>query len=126
MNLTLTILLYAVAIGLLLKQWLTGAKQINKNPLYVSIAAVIFHAIFLYPSIFTSQGIDIGFFSALTFTAWLMATLLVIASFSLPISCLGLLVYPFALISIILRAISEQQHLLTHLLAPGLQTHILF
>lgn len=125
-NLTLSILLYAITIGLLLKQWLTEAKGLNKLPLYTGIAAVTFHAIFLYSTIFTPQGIDIGFFSALTFTAWLMATLLVIASFSLPISCLGLLVHPFALITLIFRAMSEQQHLLTDLLAPGLQTHILF
>lgn len=125
-NLTLSILLYAIAIGLLLKQWLSDTKRLNKYPLYIAVAAVTFHAVFLYSTLFTPQGIDIGFFSALTFTAWLMATLLVIASFSLPISCLGLLVYPFALLTLILRAISDQQHLLTDLLAPGLQTHILF
>lgn len=125
-NLTLPILFYAAAIGLLLRQWLTKSKGVNKYPLYAGIAAVIFHALALHPIMFTSQGIDIGFFSALTFTAWLMATLLVIASFSLPISCLGLLVYPFALITLILRATSEQQHLLTDSLASGLQAHILF
>lgn len=125
-NLTLSIFLYALSIGMLLKQWLATNKEPNKSPLYVAAVAVTFHAIALYGIIFTAQGIDIGFFSALTFTAWLMATLLVIASFSLPISCLGLLVYPFALVTLILRALSNQQHLLTDLLAPGLQTHILF
>ena len=125
-NLTISILLYATAIGLLLKQWLNTKADVNKYPLYVAGVAVIFHALALHTIIYTAQGIDIGFFSALTFTAWLMATLLVIASFSLPISCLGLLVYPFALITLILRAMSDQQHLLTDILAPGLQTHILF
>lgn len=125
-NLTLSILLYAVATGLLLKQWVAKTKGIEKSPLFVAIAAVAFHAFYIYSSTFTSQGIDIGFFSALTFTAWLMATLLVLASFTLPISCLGLLVYPFALITLIFRAMSEQQHLLTDLIVPGLQTHILF
>ena len=126
MNLTLSILLYATAMGLLLKQWLSKKEELNKYPLYSAAAAIIFHALTLHTIIFTAQGIDISFFSALSFTAWLMATLLVIASFSLPISCLGLLVYPFALATIILRAISDQQHILTGLLAPGLQTHILF
>ncbi len=125
-NLTISILFYAAAIGLLLKQWLAVKKGPDKYPLYVAAVAIIFHALALHSIIFTTQGIDIGFFSSLTFTAWLMATLLVIASFSLPIGCLGLLVYPFALITLILRAISDQHHLLTDLLAPGLQTHILF
>lgn len=128
-NLTLSILstlLYALAIGLLLKQWVYKVKGVEKSPLFAAIAAVTFHAIYIYSSTFTSQGIDVGFFSALTFTAWLMATLLVLASFTQPISSLGLLVYPFALISLIFRSISGQQHLLTDLFAPGLQTHILF
>lgn len=124
--LTLSILFYAIAISLLLKQWLATKTEPNKSPLYVAAVATLFHAVILYSTIFTAQGIDIGFFSALTFTAWLMATLLVIASFSLPIGCLGLLVYPFALVTLILRAISDQQHLLTDLLEPGLQAHILF
>ncbi len=125
-NLTLSILLYATATGLLLKQWLSTKKEQNRFALYATAVAVIFHAFMLHSIIFTAEGIDISFFSALTFTAWLMATLLVIASFSLPIGCLGLLVYPFALVTIILRANSDQQHILTGLLAPGLQTHILF
>lgn len=124
--LTLSILLYATATGLLLRQWLNKKEEQNNYSLYSAAVAIIFHALTVYTIIFTAQGIDISFFSALSFTAWLMATLLVIASFSLPISCLGLLVYPFALVSIILRAVSDQQHLLTGLLAPGLQTHILF
>ena len=125
-NLTLSILLYAAASGLLLKQWLSTKTAPNKLPLYIAVAAVTFHAISLLSIIFTAQGVDIGFFSALTFTAWIMATLLVIASFSLPIGCLGLLVYPFALVTLIFRNFSEQQHILTDALAPGLQTHILF
>ncbi len=124
--LTLSILLYAAATGLLLQQWIKQKKENNKRPLYVAALAVIFHALALQTIIFSPLGVDIGFFSALTFTAWLMATLLVIASFSLPIGCLGLLVYPFAFITLILRYSSEQQHLLTNVLAPGLQTHILF
>ena len=125
-NLTISIFLYAAATGLLLKQWLFSKNETSKQPLYFASLAVIFHALALYGILFTAQGVDIGFFSALTFTAGLMATLLVIASFTLPIGCLGLVVYPFALITLILRAYSEQHHLITDALQPGLQTHILF
>ena len=125
-TLTLSILLYLAATGLLVQQWLSVNKEQNKYPLYLASAAAFFHALILYSTIFTTQGIDIGFFSALTFTAWLMAALLIIASFSLPIGCLGLLVYPFALMTLFLRSLSEQQHLLTSKLAVGLEAHILF
>jgi len=124
-NFTLSILLYAVATGLLLKLWLSAKNQHNQTPLYVAMAAIIFHAITLYSTIITPHGIDISIYSALTFTAWLMATLLVIASFSWPIGCLGLLVYPFAFVTQILRLSSDQQYILTDLLTPGLQAHIL-
>lgn len=126
LNLTLSILFYAIATGLLLQQWLSSKQQQNHYPLYVAAVAILFHAFSLSSIIFTVQGIDIGFYSALTFTALLMATLLVIASFTLPIGCLGLLVFPFALLTLLLRGLSNQHHLLTNLLAPGLQTHILF
>lgn len=125
-NLTISIFLYAAATGLLLKLWLFSKNETSKQPLYFASLAVIFHAIALYGILFTAQGVDIGFFSALTFTAGLMAALLVIASFTLPIGCLGLVVYPFALITLILRAYSEQHNLITDALQPGLQTHILF
>jgi len=125
-NLTISILLYAIATGLLLKQWLSVFNGPVKLPSWIASAAVIFHMLALYPLMFTQQGIDIGFFSALTFTAWLMASLLVIASYTLPIACLGLLVYPFALVTIVLRLFSQQQHILSQSFSSGLQAHILF
>ena len=124
-NLILPIFLYALATVLLLKQWRLKEQQSN-TALHLATVAVIFHAVALYNIIFTAQGVDIGFFSALTFTAALMSLLLVVASYSLPIGCLGLLVYPFALITLILRATSEQHILLTDSFTSGLQTHILF
>lgn len=122
---TISILLYAIATGLLLKLWLSAKKESNQTPSYVALAAAFFHAFALYNVIFTPLGIDISFFSALTFTAWLMATLLVASSFSWPVGCLGLLVYPFALVTLILRLGSDQQYILTDILTAGLQTHIL-
>ncbi|MDH5395103.1 MAG: cytochrome c biogenesis protein CcsA [Gammaproteobacteria bacterium] len=126
LNITISILLYAAATGLLLKQWLFKTNAPSNLTLYGASIAVIFHAFSLYSLIFSAQGIDIGFFSALTFTAWLMALLLVVASSTLPIACLGLLVYPFALVSLLLRAFSDQQHILTDTLSKGLEAHILF
>lgn len=124
-SLIISVSLYAIATGLLLKQWLSVGKNQSSLPLYVAAAAVLFHAIGGYPTIFTQQGIDLGFFSALLFTNWLMVVLLVTASFSLPIGCLGLLVYPFAILTIVLRLTSEQQHILTQTLSTGLEAHIL-
>ena len=126
MTLNFSILLYLVATGLLIRQWLTAQDKKAHLAQYFVIAAVIFHGIALYSIIITNQGMDIGFFSALSFTAWLMATLLVVASFSLPVGSLGLLVYPFALISLVLRATSDTQNILTDQLTAGLEAHILF
>ena len=39
-NLTLSIILYAIAIGLLLKQWVSKTKGIEKSSLYAAIGAI--------------------------------------------------------------------------------------
>ncbi len=123
-----SILLYALATGLLLRLWRKKSGPVQKKSLSqpVVLLAIIFHGLYLYNIAYTPLGLDIGFFSTLSFIAWLMATLLVIASLTLPVGCLGLLVYPFALLSLLLRAFSDQQHLLTTSLSPGLEIHILF
>lgn len=125
-TLVISIVLYAIATGLLIRAWLGSNDKHNRLPTFTAMLAVILHAIGAFSTIFTSQGLDIGFFSALTFTAWLMAALLVLASLSLPIICLGLVVFPFALVTVILRLWSEQPLVLASNLAAGLEAHILF
>lgn len=125
-NLIISIIVYAIATGILAKQWRSEQKGPSRLASIFATAAVIFHGVALYYIVRTPHGIDIGFFTALTFTAWLVATLLAIASFRLPVGCLGLLIYPFAIISILLRLSSDQQIMLSESLSPGLETHILF
>ena len=117
---------YLSAIAILLRQWLTSTTTKQLNLHLTSGIAVISHVLLLYLTMPTAQGIDIGFFNAMSFTAALMALLLVLASLSQPVACLGLLVYPFAVASIILRIINQHPHFLSPTLAPGLQAHILF
>ncbi len=127
LTLFLAILLYAITIGMLLQQWLRQTTpSCNHLQLTVSaLAALLVHGIYLYHIIVTPAGMDIGFFSALSFAAWLMVGLLLIAGLSLPVGCLGLLVYPFSLLTLLLRALSPSHHLMTDV-TPGLQLHILF
>ena len=124
-SLGLSILFYALATGLLIRTWIGSNDKTSKLPIFIALIATVFHAIGAFSTIFTTQGLDIGFFNALTFTAWLMATLLVISSFSLPIICLGLLVFPFALVTIALRLWSYQPLVIAQNLSAGLEAHIL-
>lgn len=124
-NLIISILLYALATGILVRQWRATRKVPSHLPSLFAAMAVLFHGIALYFIVLIPQGFDIGFFTSLTFTAWLVATLLALASWRLPVGCLGLLIYPFAILTILLRMWSNQQIVLSKSLSSGLETHIL-
>lgn len=121
----IAIALYIVATGLLAKQW--RHPDVSDKLLYLPAAlANLSHICALYLLMVTPHGIDIGFFSSLSFTAWLVAFLLIVASLRLPTICLGLIIFPFAITALVLRLLSDQQYLLAHHLSAGLKSHILF
>lgn len=63
------------------------------------LGAIIFHA-FQFSDYWTSNGVIFGLAHSASFVAWIIATLLFLASFSKPIHALGIIVYP--VVSIVL------------------------
>ena len=63
------------------------------------LGAIIFHA-FQFSDYWTSNGVSFGLAHSASFVAWIIATLLFLASFSKPIHALGIIVYP--IVSIVL------------------------
>jgi len=86
--------------------------------------AVLFHAITIYGDAFTASGIDMGFFNALSLSAWLIALLLWIASLRHPLELLGIILLPFAALALALEMVLGDTGTATALPA-GLQIHIL-
>ena len=121
------IVCYAFATWQLLQRLQTSsASQTSAHNPVAALLALLFHGVALYQFMLTPGGVDIGFFSAFSFTSWLVSLLLVLASLRQPVECLGILVFPLSAASLLMRMLSSQQHLLGQQPQPGLELHILF
>jgi len=122
----LAISLYLVTAILLvtrLKKTSTGQIQPKTSILILGLSAVILHSSLLYGQIVGSEGINLGIFNALSLISWLMALLLLIASFTKPVENLGIALLPLAAINIILESNFPSSHIIS---GPWqLQAHIL-
>lgn len=101
------------------------AMAIARTPLLAGWAvAVALHAATIYRVAFTDAGVDMGFFNALSLSAWLIALLLLVVSLRHPLEALGIILLPFAALTVALElAFSGPGGAVA--LAPGLQIHIL-
>lgn len=101
----LATLLYLAATGLI-AQRLFSHPQPPRFPRVLGLAlgavAVLLHAAVLYSALHTQAGINLSFFNAASLTAWLIAALLLISALSKPVDNLGLLVFPIAIIFLLL------------------------
>jgi ABC-type uncharacterized transport system permease subunit len=86
--------------------------------------AVLFHGATIYGEAFSPSGVDMGFFNALSLSAWLIALLLWIASLRHPLELLGIILLPFAALAIGLELSLNGKGTAT-VLPGGLQLHIL-
>ncbi|ACL71934.1 cytochrome C assembly family protein [Thioalkalivibrio sulfidiphilus] len=86
--------------------------------------AVLLHGATIYGDAFSPGGIDMGFFNALSLSAWLIALLLWIASLRHPLELLGIILLPFAALALALELSLGGTGTATALPA-GLQIHIL-
>lgn len=120
------IVLYLVSGSLLFKRLMTPAPADGKNRvLGLAWVASLLHLVVIYQNSFTSQTIDIGFFSILSLVGWLIGLLLLLSALRRPVECLGVIVFPFAAFSLGLVEIFNHPVLMTRNLPPGLEFHIL-
>lgn len=120
------IILYLVSGGLLIKRLKVPTASVNKVPLLImALTANLLHIVVFYQNSFTNLGVDIGFFSIVSLVGWLITLLLVLSAFNRPVECLGIIVFPFAALSLGLSEIYNQPVYLTKSLTTGLQFHIL-
>lgn len=103
-----------------------GHSPVSRGQLIaLGMTATLLHAFELQESLFTSQGLNLGFFNAFSLFSWLIALLVLLAALSKPIENLGIMVFPMAAVSIALEMLFPSQHLLLEKALPGLQAHIL-
>lgn len=124
----LTPLLYLLAAGLLLKRLASGieAKDSYKQlAVIIGLTASVLHAITVYKGVVVTDGLNLSFFLALSFTSWMAATLILLSSLRHPIENLGIAIFPLAALSLLMQSYQADSGVLLSSVATGLQAHIL-
>ncbi|TVO62343.1 phosphohydrolase [Spiribacter vilamensis] len=95
---------YALAVAVLLAALRGRLAMQRAEPLALGLAAAaaLIHGAHLWFALWTPAGIDLSLFNAVSLLGWLMALMLVVAAVRQPLHSLGLVVYPFAALALIL------------------------
>jgi ABC-type uncharacterized transport system permease subunit len=110
----LAAILYIMTGGLLgmkLSRAVVGKTFNTSRLLILGWGAVFLHGIILYLLVLQPEGMNLGFFNALSFTGWLSATVLLLATLFWPVESLGILLLPFSALTVILALIFPSQRI---------------
>ncbi len=124
-----SILFYAVTFIVLL--WRShrpaDSQTSDKRGLMLVVWAIacVLHALHLYPQTFTDQGLNLTFYNAVSLVLFIIATLVLILSFTKNREFIGLFLLPIVVASIVLTILKPEIHPAASNIR-GLQLHILF
>ena len=129
---SIAILLYFSTGILLALRLFAKDLKLLKTPLFskkgfisLGFIAVILHAIVLYQILLVPGGINMGVYNSISLITWLIALTLLLAILTNPIESLGILIFPFAGISIIFTNIFQIEHKILVAQAMELKMHII-
>jgi ABC-type uncharacterized transport system permease subunit len=91
----------------------------------LGFAGLLLHAAVLYVDLFTSGGLNLSFFNAVSLAAWTMAALLLISALTKPVENLAILALPIAAITILLELRFPGSRLLGEDAGWALRLHVL-
>jgi ABC-type uncharacterized transport system permease subunit len=115
----LAALLYLFAGGLLALRLARAGSQtggITKGgPLALGWGAALLHTLILAQTVFEPAGLNLGFFNALSFTGWLIAVVLLAAAMVRPMESLGIVVLPFAALTLLLGLLFPAERIVAEL-----------
>lgn len=121
-------ILYIAAAGILalrLSKQAVSDKVKKGTPVTLALLATALHAIVLYQGFFAPEGINFGFYNAVSLLSWLIALTLVITAYSKPVENLGILIFPLAVLAISLALFFPSEHFLSPEDVTILEAHIL-
>ncbi|MEZ5590788.1 MAG: cytochrome c biogenesis protein CcsA [Gammaproteobacteria bacterium] len=124
----LTAFLYLLA-GVLLTLRLVQVDSVRQwqksRLLWLAGIAVVLHGWLLARTVLLPAGVDLGFFNALSFTGWLSAAVLLLASVVRPVENLGIILLPFSAVSVVLAQLFPIQRLVSSTEQWPLEVHII-
>lgn len=121
------IVLYLVAAGLLgvrLTQRV-NARFMKGLAIALGLSAVALHGWVLSSYVLVPEGLNLGFFNALSLVAGLMALLLLLGSMLKPLESLGIGLLPLAALTLVLENIFPSHHIILQQGMRGMDVHIL-
>ena len=104
----------------------TGRSVLGKTQIIaIGLVAVVLHAVTLSHNLFVPEGLNIGFFNAVSLITCLIALLLLLASLGNPVENLGVFLLPVAALAILGDMVFSAPHTLMIAEAMELKLHIL-
>lgn len=126
LGITAIMLYLAAASGIAVKVFRGPAEQqaLRLPMLGLGFLAIALHAIILYKNIITGAGLNLGVSNAASLVAWLIALLILTASFRRPLENLAVILLPIAALAIGLELLFPGHRLLPENAPMGLQVHV--
>ena len=123
----LSIILYLATAFLLVRRLVSGSsavKMVRLPCIALGFGAVILHASLLYVGLVTPEGLNLGFFNALSLVTCLVALLMLLTAFFQQIENLGIVVLPMAAVAILLDELIPTRHIMISSQSSELELHI--
>ena len=126
---SLTALIYLLTGGLLAAR-LSRAGGLDhhhpKTPILLMVAlAVGLHTWVLEQAVLLPQGVNLGFFNALSSTGWLIAVVLLLSAAVKPVENLGIVLLPYSALTVLLAALFPSQRIVDSADQWPLELHII-
>lgn len=124
---SITALIYLVTGGLLGMRLARPYTILDSRILPLSLIAVAagVHAWLLIHDVFVPEGVNLGFFIALSSTGWLVATVLLITALIRPVENLGIVLLPYSALTVMLAAWFPSQRIVESADQWPLELHII-
>ncbi|OGT76097.1 MAG: hypothetical protein A2W76_03465 [Gammaproteobacteria bacterium RIFCSPLOWO2_12_47_11] len=115
---------YKLAAGLI--QSGTDSRLQYKQHFFIfGFSALTLHGILLYQNINAMGGLNLGFYNALSLMSWCVSLIVLLAALSKPLENLAVVIFPMAIIAMVLEIIFESSLVLPDSAPAGLKVHVL-
>jgi len=122
------ILLYLIATAWLGYRFIsadTNTNGIKGTLLIICSAALILHAMVLYQMVFTEQGMNMGFYNALSLVSWVVALLVILTTLIKPVENLAMVILPMTALALFLEFILPSERIVSGSPNYGMDIHII-
>ena len=102
----------------------TGALS-KKHIVFIGFAGLILHSLALYNSTFSTIGVNLGFYNAISLVSAFIVLFTLIATWRHPVEILAIILLPIAVVAMVVESSSTSSHLLAAGSSKALIFHIL-